>query len=215
MTSTVVTHAGTAPADVRRSVRMAGLACLAAGVLGAASGLYMMFVPEQVSDDRYSYPLRAGPFVALQVWFFAQHLGLLAGQAGLERSGAGRTWRHARWGHRLGVAGMAALAITELLAIAARNTDYRTGLTNTLDVLYGSSSIAIGVGLAVAGTGVLRDRDWKGWGRWLPLVLGAWVFVPMTPAIAVGYLPARLAITGWMVLYALLGWLLLQRASRR
>ena len=42
----------------------------------------------------------------------------------------------------------------------------------------------------------------------MPLALGVWVFVPMTPAIMAGFMPARLAITGWMLLFAALGWAL-------
>jgi hypothetical protein len=65
----------------------------------------------------------------------------------------------------------------------------------------------------MVGAMVARERRWSGWSRWLPLTLGVWVFVPMMPALVAGYLPARLAITAWMLLYAALGWVLVQREA--
>ena len=53
---------------------------------------------------------------------------------------------------------------------------------------------------------MLRVRIWQGWSRFVPLGLGVWVFVPMLPALAGPFVAARLAITGWMRLFALLGW---------
>lgn len=45
-------------------------------------------------------------------------------------------------------------------------------------------------------------------------MLGVWVFVPMTPAIALSFLGARLAISGWMLLFAVLGLALVAEARR-
>ena len=39
--------------------------------------------------------------------------------------------------------------------------------------------------------------------------------VPMTPAIAAGFLPARLSITGWMLLFAVLGLAIVRKKDRR
>lgn len=190
--------------------RTLGWLCFAAGLLGAASGIYLAVVEPQVPDSRFSYPLDQAGFTAIQLWFVVQHLGLLAGQWALRQSGAAGTSRTASVGHMLGLGGMALLAVTELLAISASVAPYPSARTDVLDALYGVSSLAIGVGLTMVGVAVARERRWTGWSRWLPLALGVWVFIPMTPALMAGFLPARLAITGWMLLYAALGWALVR-----
>jgi hypothetical protein len=60
---------------------------------------------------------------------------------------------------------------------------------------------------------VWRERRWTGWPRWVPLTMGVWVFVPMIPAMLAGFLPARLAISAWMLLYAALGWALVRHGE--
>lgn len=70
------------------------------------------------------------------------------------------------------------------------------------------------------GVAALRARRWSGWRRWLLLVLGVYVIVPLTPAILGPFVIARLTIGLWMLLFAALGWALLNpgptgRARRR
>ena len=200
-------------AGPENGVRRLGWACLATGLLGAASGLFLVFVEPTVPEARFSYPLGATAFVVLQLWFCLQHLGLIAGQVGLRSVGVAGSGRATGWGHYVGIAGMALLTLTELLAVAAAEDPYSTRLTDVLDVLYGVSTIAIGVGLILVGVAVRRQGAWQGWRSWLPLALGVWVFVPMSPAIMLGYLPARLSITGWMLMYAALGWALVSAGT--
>jgi hypothetical protein len=200
------------PATPARGTVTAGWVCLAAGLLGAASGILLVVVEPQVPQNRYSYPLSAAAFVTIQVWFCLQHLGLLAGQVGLRASGAAGSGRSASWGPGIGIAGMALLTVTEAVAIGAAQDPYPSPLTNVLDALYGIACIATGAGLVAVGIMVQRTGKWAGWRSWVPLALGVWVFIPMVPAIMMAYLPARLAITGWMLLYAALGWALAKPA---
>lgn len=190
------------------SVRSAGAVCLAAGILGAVSGIFLAAYPGQVSEDMFSYPLTAGGFTVLQVWFFVQHLGLLAGIAALVRAAVTAPGRSTRWGVGLAVFGMALLAVTELIAITARNSTYPGDGTGLLDVLYGVSSVAVGVGLILAGIAVRRGGRWSGWRGLVVLVAGIFVFVPMMPALVGPFVLARLAITVWMLLFAALGYAL-------
>ena len=141
------------PLSTTAANRRAGAVCLVAGVLGAGSGLYLAVADPRVPDSQFSYPLTAAGFVAIQLWFCVQHLGLLAGQVALRSSGVAGPGRAVAWGHGLGIAGMALLTLTELLAIAAADDPYPSSLTNVLDALYGVASLAIGVGLVIVGAG--------------------------------------------------------------
>lgn len=207
-------RANTLPATSATWVRPAGAVCLAAGILGAVSGIVLAVYPGQVSEDMFSYPLTAGGFTVIQVWFFVQHLGLLAGIAALARAEAMAPGRSALWGTGLAVSGMALLAVTELIAITARNSTYPGDGTGLLDALYGVSSVAVGVGLILAGSAVRRRGQWTGWRGLVVLVAGIFVFVPMLPALMGPFVIARLAITVWMVLFAALGYALWKAADQ-
>ncbi len=206
-----MTHleAGTLPGATRPDwVARAGATCVAAGILGAASGILLAVYPAQVSEDMFSYPLTAGGFTVIQVWFFVQHLGLLAGIAALARAETMAPRRSARWGTAIAAWGMALLAVTELIAITARNSTYPGEGTALLDVLYGVASVAVGVGLILAGIAVRNGGRWTGWRGVVVLVTGIFVFVPMMPALMGPFILARLAITVWMLLFAALGYAL-------
>ena len=189
-------------------VSHAGVVCLAAGLLGAASGIFLAVYPGQVSEEMFSYPLTPGGFTVIQIWFFVQHLGLLAGIAALACAETMTQGRSARWGTGLAVSGMALLAVTELVAIMARNSTYPGEGTGLLDALYGVSSIATGAGLVLAGISVRRRGRWTGWRGLVVLLAGIFVFVPMGPALMGPFTLARLAITVWMLLFAALGYAL-------
>jgi len=199
---------GTLPATVPVWVSRAGALCVAAGILGAVSGVVLAVYPAQVSEDMFSYPLTAGGFTALQIWFFVQHVGLLAGIAALVRAETMAQGRSARWGTGLAASGMALLAVTELIAITARSSTYPGDGTGLLDALYGVSSVAVGVGLILAGIAVRRRGRWTGWRGIVVVVAGIFVFVPMMPALMGPFILARLAITVWMLLFAALGYAL-------
>jgi hypothetical protein len=196
-------------------VRTAALLCLAAGALGAASGLALALVEPSVDVDRFSYPLSAGSFAAVQVWFGVHHLGLLAGLFALRWAGVLPDTRPARWGWAAAAVGMAGLAVTEIIAIAAADSDVDSGIGAVLGGLYGVTCTAMGVGLTLAGVSVWRAKVWEGWRRGIVLALGVWVFVPMFPALVVTPTDgARLAIGAWMLLFAALGVALLSPVRR-
>ena len=94
------------------------------------------------------------------------------------------------------------------VTIAARNSTYPGAGTDVLDALYGISSLATGAGLVLAGVDVRRGRRWTGWRGLVVLIVGIFVFVPMTPALLGPFVLARLAITVWMLLFAVLGYAL-------
>lgn len=196
-----------------QAVRPLGYWCLIAGLLGAASGVYLAVAPAQVDAQMFSYPLAPAGFALIQVWFFVQHLGLILGLLGIGRAGALGTSRTGRISLRAAVAGMALLALTELAAIAGWGMALTDGYIAVLNVAYGVSTLLIGIGLVVAGIAVIRAHRWMGAKRYVPLLLGVWVFVPMTPALAGPFVAARLAITSWMLLFAWLGWVLIREST--
>jgi hypothetical protein len=151
--------------DERRS----GLITIWAGMLGAASGLFLAAVPPSVPEGRFSYPLAAGGFIAIQLWFAIQHIGLFIGIQALGRFDLGGTSRLTRIGRLFAGAGMLGLAFMELVVITAVDAAYPSPQTDPLDAGYGLSSVAIGVGLILVGVGVLREHRWTGWKRWVPL----------------------------------------------
>jgi hypothetical protein len=196
-------------------IRTAAVLCLAAGVLGALSGLALALVEPSVDIDRFSYPLSAEAFTAAQIWFGIHHLGLLAGLLALRWADLLPDTRPARWGWLAATLGMGGLAVTEVIAIAAADADVDSGIAGTLGGLYGLTCTAMGVGLLMAGVSMWRARTWDGWRRGVVLALGVWVFVPMFAALAVTPTDgARLAIGGWMLLFAALGGALLSPSPR-
>lgn len=199
--------------DHSTRIRWGGWLCVAAGLTGAASGIALATVDPVVPKETWSSPQSTGAFVATQLWFAVQHLGLLAGLLALGWSGAAGKGRSARVGARTAVIGMVGLTITELLAATAAELTTDHAWVMALGALYGLVSLVIGVGLIVEGTGVVRSRVWRGWRRWVPLSLGIWVFIPMMPVMSISFVGARLAITGWMLLFALLGAVLVGTAS--
>ncbi len=188
--------------------------CLLAGLLGAVSGLYLASVSPAVGEDQWSYPLTPTSFTWIQVWFALQHVGLVLGLVAVWSAGVvGRRSARARLGHVLAVGGMVGLTLTELAAITARHDDVDATRVALLGAAYGVVSIASGVGLVLEGLAAMKERVWTGWRRPLLLVAGVWVFVPMMPALALSFLGARLAITGWMLLFAAMGWALIRPSS--
>ncbi len=192
----------------------AGRLCMWAGLLGAVSGIYLAFVTPAVGPEQFSYPLDGSQFALIQTWFVVQHVGLILGLLGLWVTGTAGPSRFARLGHIAAVAGITLLTLTELAAILAADTSAPSTLITLLEVGYGISSALVGVGLVTVGISVLRHKNWSGWRRFLPLALGVYVFVPMTPALSGPFVAARLAITGWMLLFALLGWVLYHSEGR-
>ena len=79
--------------------------------------------------------------------------------------------------------------------------------------LYGIFPLLIGVTMVMPGAAVIRAGQWQGWRQLVPLILGVYVFVPMTPALFGPHELARFAIGSWMLGFAFLGWPLVQTAQ--
>lgn len=206
------------PTTTSRSIRRAGVWCLGAGLVGGAQAIIMLAWPPQVPDDRYSYPFTGFGFVVAQTSFFLQHLPLVVAVATLLWLPAVRASRTARVATGTAVIGLMLLSVLELVTIVAHDATTDSSLATLVNNLYGPPVMLIGVGLLVAGIALLRQGTarWVG-ARWLPalvMVLGVYVFVPLTPAIMGSFTAGRLGIGGWMLLFAVLGYGLTRLESR-
>ncbi|HET8558961.1 MAG TPA: hypothetical protein VFL69_00430 [Marmoricola sp.] len=203
----LATTTAPAPGALVGSTRLhtLGLITFVAGILGATSAIVILAWPAQVSDQRYSYPFDATAFTAVQSWFAVQHLGLLAGLYGLAWLAWSGSSRPTRAGLVLALVGMVGLTVCELFAITAAPLLVGSSRANAVDSSYGAPMIAIGAGLVIAGIGLARRPVLGGAGRWLPVAVGAYVFVPMFPAVFGSLVLGRIAIGGWMLLFAALG----------
>lgn len=186
------------------TVRRAGRTTLWAGVLGAGSGLLLAFMPTTIEPTQWSYPLSPAGHAVAQTWFAIQHIPLVLGIWGL----ASWIGEHSQIGYRLAAGGLVALTALELIAIIPADQPLDATFPVVLGGLYGIVSISIGVGTIMLGRDTLRSNRIEGPFRFVPLVAGIWVFVPMLPALALSFLAARLTITIWMLLFAALGWML-------
>ena len=110
---------------------------------------------------------------------------------------------------------MVGLALMEAVAITARDVKVDSTTASIVGAGYGIVSFVLGAALVAAGIAVFRAGVWQGWQRWIVLVMGVWVFVPMMPALATMTDGARLAIAGWMVLFAALGLALIREPAPR
>ena len=202
--TTTRAHAETSP-----SVRRSGVWCFGAGLVGAVQAIILLTWPAQVPDDRYSYPFADFGFVVAQTSFFLQHLPLVVAVASLLWLPAVRDSRTARLAIATAAVGLVLLTVLELVTIVAHDATTDSSLATLVNNLYGPPVILIGAGLLIAGIALLRQgtAGWVG-APWMPallLVLGVYVFVPLTPAIMGSFTAGRLGIGGWMLLFAALG----------
>lgn len=191
-----------------RRIQLAGLTCLVAGLLGAAGGVFLALRTPAVSEAQWGYPQGIAEFATTQVFFAASHLGLLAGLMALYWCGAVPRTRLGRAGHRVAVVGMVGLTVNELLAIIPAGDMADSPAVGAVGALYGLWTIILGLGMILEGVAAVRGGAWAGARRWLPFVAGAWLFVPTMPALALGFAAARVALTIWVLTFALLGWVL-------
>jgi hypothetical protein len=203
--------------STRRWVPKAGAWCLAAGLVGVAQAGVALAWPRQVSADRFSYPFTSAGFVVAQATFALQHVPLAIGVTALAGLPAVRASRTARIGTIVTVVGLALLTLLELVAMSAYGDAEHSTHGNLVENAYAVPVLLAGVGSTLAGIALLRRgrAEWtrSRWMPWLVLLLGVYVFFPMSPAISGGFTAGRLAIGGWMLLFAALGYGLLRAAD--
>ncbi len=187
-------------------IHTAGAVCMAAGLLGSGASIYLAST-SPVSAEGFTFPHGARELTGLQVLIALSRVGLIFGLLGLWWSGTLPGTRIARFGRYVALGMMAVLTVTEGLAVTVPRTPL-DGTPPAFGVVYGVYTILLGVALLAAGFGVARSGVWRGWKRWLPLSLGVWLLFVVVPALALSFDAARWAMSSWMLLFALLGWVM-------
>lgn len=184
----------TSPAQRNGSARIAGIVCLVGGLLGAVLDVFLLMTgPPEVSLARNL------SYVLLQVM-------LLIGLAGLAMLGAaGSAW----WG-RVGI-GVAILSYVVLIG----GELIEPFDPATAAVIFELVPLVLGPGMLLAGVAVLRVHRWSGWRRFVPLAIGAYVFVVFLPVVIATGSEAGffVAVTGLDLLFAALGLAVVREAS--
>jgi hypothetical protein len=84
--------------------------------------------------------------------------------------------------------------------------------------IFNGAPLLSGLGMVLAGIGVLRSGVWRGWHRVMPLVVGAWMLLVVIPLIIVLDGPPAtapvLAIAGWDLCWALAAVAVLAETAR-
>ncbi|WP_250036104.1 hypothetical protein [Paractinoplanes maris] len=198
-----MTENWTGTAAVR--LRTLGLITVIASLIGAACAVAVLAWPPQVGTDWYSYPFDATGYAVAQSFFALHHIGILVGLYGLARLAWPRASRSTKAGLVIAAVGMVLLMVCELFAITAAKAQVGTPAADAVDNAYGAPMILIGAGMVLAGVGLVRRPVFPGWGRWIPLVLGIYVFVPLFPAVFGPMVLGRIAIGVWFAIFAALG----------
>ena len=198
--------------NVNRWAVTGGWALTAAGAVGAAAAVFLIVVPPAVGPDAFSFPLTSTGHILAQIAFFLHHLLVVWGLLAFWRAGlAGRGVVAAIGG--IGSAGaMAALAVQELVSATASQAAYPSAQTDVIESVYGILTLVTGAALVVLGLAAVRARVLVGVSRLIVLILGIFVFVPLTPAIFGPFALGRVAIGVWLLLFAWLGAVMIQWA---
>jgi hypothetical protein len=191
------------------TVRIGGMAGLAAGIVGAAVAIVVHFTTPVVPPTETSYPLGPGAFIWVELVLTLVRLGILAAIVALSASRVAGRSRAARIGLALALLGFTVHVLVEFGYVFAATTDDSSPLPFTLAVLFGLSTLLAAVGLILAGLGVLHAGLWKGWRRYLPLVVGVGTLLVVPLLLIDG--TDTWTMTLWCLLIAALGYALATR----
>jgi hypothetical protein len=198
--------------------RNTGIAAITGAALAIAGNAALFAVHPVVPSDKLSWPLSPHDYVFMQLFFALTQLLMAVGIFGLTRSDVVRPGRAARVLGTLAVTGMSLTVPGELVLILVRSDNADASAVSTLSGVFGLGVLLADVGLIGLGVLALRQRRWsRGWAA-LPLALGVFQLVVVTPvSLAAGFTSVASNVTIGVadVLTALIGIRLLQTVSTR
>ena len=168
--------------------RSSGVAAIIGAVLAIVGNAVLFVVPPAVPTTMLSWPLSPSAYVWMQLFFAVTQLLMAAGVFGLTRSDIVRPGRAARLLGTLAVTGMALTVIGELVLIFVRDDLSDASAVSMLSGVFGLGVLLADVGLIGLGILALRQRCWpRAWAA-LPLALGVFQLVVVTPvSLAQGF----------------------------
>ena len=184
------TTEGRAAATAGR-VRFAGLACLAGGALELVS------VPFGFPLDELS-------------WLLAQ-LGLMGGLLGmlwLRVAGSG-------WGGELVLVVPLVGMLLQIGGEAYKIYVIASGSPETDQAslaIIGIGTQLVAVGMILVGIAALRQRAWRGWRSFMPLLVGLYIYLVLFPSLIITGNPPENLVGFWGVSWMLLGYAILSNA---
>ncbi len=134
------------------------------------------------------------PIAALKA---VSHLFLIAGVVGVARSGAAGRGRLAAAGLGLTLLALAELTVAEAIwAIAGEEAAV---------LFYSTATLALLLGLILAGVAVFRAGRWSGWHRFTVLATGLFIPLILMPAFSLPGYASNYAIGLWGICWLLVG----------
>jgi hypothetical protein len=168
--------------------RTAGIAAITGAVLAIVGNAALFVVHPVVPKDKLSWPLSPHSYVFVQLFFALTQALFALGIIGMVRSGIVRPGRWARVFGILAIIGVTLTVPGELVLIAGRHDDATASAVNQLSTVFGLGALLSDAGLIGLGVLALRQRRWpRGWVA-LPLALGAFQLLVVTPvSFAAGF----------------------------
>jgi hypothetical protein len=192
-----VTNASVSTPTVHRPAAWAFIVG-AAGTTVAGVLIQTLVIPTtDVSEDRWSYPWEAGPFVAVSFVYIVLHLLVTVGLVAFGRSGVAGRSRAARSGVAIAVAGTLTLTVGEIIGLPIRDALTDDTSAQVVGAVFGLGVLLSAVGFVILGVATLRARVWLDWRRYTPLVTGIWTSILVVLPLAIpAALPGCVAIYG-------------------
>ena len=161
--------------------KRAGQAAIAGAVLAIAGNALVHVAAPAVPDDRVSYPLSTPAFRLGQVFFALTQAMMAAGIVALVRSRAARPSSTSRVFGWLAIVGIVLTVPGELLLIPVAGSNVDSTSASAATTVYGVAVLLADAGLIGFGVLTLRHRQWPAAWRLLPLVLGLFQLLVVTP----------------------------------
>jgi hypothetical protein len=174
----------------RDQVWLAGLIGIIGGGLWVVLILADVFLREGLADGDARFRTWEAGYVAVQ-------LLILVGLLGLAGSHAVGSTRIGRMGIGLAIGARVLFVVGELHCLVWVIED---------SPFLPLAAVLTGVGMTLAGIGVLRARRWSGWQRPVPLLTGLYPFVAMFPLLALTGEPPLAMIALWGLLWMAVGY---------